>query len=84
MAFSVKVLVYRARKSEQSKIRGLNITGRQQNNILRLNIAVNYSLIMRMLKRAQNLRCEKHSVIPSDNMLLLDIFFKCDAVNYIP
>ena len=36
---------------------------------------------MRMLKRAQNLRCEKHSVIPSDNMLLLDIFFKCDAVN---
>ena len=52
-------------------------------DILGFDVAVNDSLIMRVLESAKNLNSEMDRFFPAENFLLFDIFFKGDAVDML-
>ena len=70
-----------ARKPRDAEIGDLYRAVAQQHHILRLDVAVDYSLVMGVLECAQYLDKEVDRFLPFYHALLLDILLECDAVD---
>ena len=66
-----------------TEIRHLNGAVGKQHNVLRLNIAMYYRLIMSVLKCAKNLHREVYRLFPADVLALIQVLFKSDAVDIL-
>ena len=68
-------------KLGNAEIHDLNGAVCQEHNILRFDIPVHNSPVMRMLERAQNLNDKVHSILPVQNLLAVNVILQRDAVN---
>ena len=70
-------------ESRDAEIGNLDSTVFKKHYVLRLDIAVNDALVMGVLKRAENLRCKMHGLLPRYNALLLNILLERDALDIL-
>ena len=72
---------FTARKSCDAEIGNFNCAVFKKHNILRLYIAMNDTLIVRMLECTEDLRYKENSLLIIDHTLLLNVFLESDSVN---
>ena len=70
-------------ESCNAEIGDLDSTVFEKHYVLRLDVAVNDALVMSVLKRAENLRCKMHGLLPRYNALLLNILLERDALDIL-
>ena len=66
-----------------AEIRNLDGSVFEKHYVLRLNVAMNYALVVGVLKRTENLRCKMHSLLPRYNALLLDILLESNTLDIL-
>ena len=70
-------------ESCNAEIGDLDSTVFEKHYVLRLDVAVNDALVMSVLKRAENLRCKMHGLLPRYNALLLNILLERDTLDIL-
>ena len=70
-----------AGKTGNTEIGNLNCSVRQNHNILGLNIAVNNTLIVSVLKSAKNLNRKVNRILPTETSLSFNILLKGNSLN---
>ena len=68
-------------KTGYAEIRDLDSGVGEKENILRLDVAVDYPLVVGVLKRFEYLYNEVESFLPVNYLLALDILFESNALN---
>ena len=70
-------------KARDTEVGHLDCAVLQKHNVMRLDITVNYALVVSVLERLENLGGEVQSLSPIENSLLTDVLLECNSVDIL-
>ena len=64
-----------------AEVHDLDSTVSEHHDVLRLDITVNYTLVVSMLQSSEDLYHEVNSILPCEDFFLLDVFLESNTVD---